>query len=187
MFPFASQVNNFFFVSRKFFAATVSRFLKARGAFMLLAASKSTTFFRFVKLCFTVEPVVFFNREERLCSPSLQESTVFFVSAKFHFACVSVNRFPSSRRAFMLHPAPQVNNFFRHSANSLCILLTCWRWASLQHTHIYGLIDSGRLDKQQLLPTMRDFAVRRRWDACTVRGLPYFRLDGVLILSALRA
>ena len=40
----------------------------------------------------------FFNREERLCSPSLQESTVFFVSAKFHFACVSVNRFPSSRR-----------------------------------------------------------------------------------------
>ena len=55
----------------------------------------------------------FFNREERLCSPSLQESTVFFVSAKFHFACVSVNRFPSSRGAFMLHPAPQVNHFFR--------------------------------------------------------------------------
>ena len=64
-------------------------------------------------ICFTVESVVFFNREKRLCSPSLQESTVFFVSAKFHFACVSVNRFPSSRGAFMLHPAPQVNHFFR--------------------------------------------------------------------------
>ena len=91
---------------------------------MLLAASKSTTFFRFVKLCFTVEPVVFFNREERLCSPSLQESTVFFVSAKFHFACVSVNRFPSSRGAFMLHPAPQVNQFFASWPNRLaqCVI-----------------------------------------------------------------
>ena len=36
----------------------------------------------------------------------------FFVSAKFHFACVSVNRFPLSRGAFMLPPAPQVNLFF---------------------------------------------------------------------------
>ena len=35
---------------------------------------------------------------------------------------------------------------------------------------IYGLIDFGRLDKQQLLPTMRDFAVRRGWDACAAWG-----------------
>ena len=55
--------------------------------------------------------VVFFKREERLCSPSLQESTVFFVSAKILFACVSENRFPLSRGAVMLPPAPQVNQF----------------------------------------------------------------------------
>jgi len=54
----------------------------------------------------------FFKREERLCSPSLQESTVFFVSAKVLFACVSVNRFPLSRGAFMLLPVPQVNLYF---------------------------------------------------------------------------
>ena len=71
-----------------------------------------------------MESVVFFNREERLCSPSLQESTVFFVSAKFHFACVSVNRFPSSRGAFMLHLAPQVNHFFASWPNRLaqCVI-----------------------------------------------------------------
>jgi|GEM_PF-3519461 len=54
----------------------------------------------------------FFNREERLCSPSLQESTVFFVSAKVLFACVSVNRFLLSRGAFMLPFALEVNNLF---------------------------------------------------------------------------
>ncbi len=54
----------------------------------------------------------FFNREERLCSPSLQESTVIFVSAKILFACVSVNRFPLSRGAVMLPLNPQVNHFF---------------------------------------------------------------------------
>ena len=44
--------------------------------------------------------------------PSLQESSVIFVSAKILFACVSVNRFPLSRGAFMLLPAPQVNLYF---------------------------------------------------------------------------
>ena len=89
-----------------------------------LLLSKSTTFFRFVKLCFTVEPVVFFNREERLCSSSLRESTLFFVSAKFDFACVSVNRFPSSRGAFMLHPAPLVKHYFALWLNRLsqCVI-----------------------------------------------------------------
>ena len=50
---------------------------------MLPFAFEVNNFFPFREtFCFTVEPVVFFNREERLCSPSLQESTVFFVSAK---------------------------------------------------------------------------------------------------------
>ena len=66
---------------------------------MLPFAFEVNNFFPFREtFCFTVEPVVFFNREERLCSPSLQESTVIFVSAKILFACVSVNRFPLSRR-----------------------------------------------------------------------------------------
>ena len=66
---------------------------------MLRFAFEVNNFFPFRETFrFTVEPVVFFNREERLCSPSLQESTVIFVSAKILFACVSVNRFPLSRR-----------------------------------------------------------------------------------------
>ena len=114
MLRFVSQVNNFFSFRESFSRRPSVVFLKARGAFMLRFAFEVNNFFPFREtFCFTVEPVVFFNREERLCSPSLQESTVFFVSAKFHFACVSVNRFPSSRGAFMLHPAPQVNHFFR--------------------------------------------------------------------------
>ncbi len=44
--------------------------------------------------------------------PSLQESTVIFVSAKILFACVSVNRFPLSRGAVMLLLTPQVNRYF---------------------------------------------------------------------------
>ena len=113
MLRFAFEVNNFF-PFRETFCFTVEPvvFLQSRGAFMLPFAFEVNNFFPFREtFCFTVEPVVFFNREERLCSPSLQESTVFFVSAKFHFAYVSVNRFPSSRGAFMLHPAPQVNHF----------------------------------------------------------------------------
>ena len=46
---------------------------------MLPFAFEVNNFFRFVKLF--VSPwsqSFFFNREERLCSPSLQESTVFF-------------------------------------------------------------------------------------------------------------
>ena len=113
MLRFVSQVNNFFSFCESFSRRPSVVFLKARGAFMLRFAFEVNNFFPFREtFCFTVEPVVFFNREERLCSPSLQESTVFFVSAKFHFACVSVNRSPSSRGAFMLHPAPQVNHFF---------------------------------------------------------------------------
>ena len=69
---FLFRVNNFFFVSRKFFAETVSRFLKARGVFMLPFAFEVNNFFRSVKLF--VPPwsqSFFFNREERLCSPLL--------------------------------------------------------------------------------------------------------------------
>ena len=36
----------------------------------------------------------------------------FFVSAKILFACVSLNRFPLSRGAVMLHTVLQVNLYF---------------------------------------------------------------------------
>ena len=52
MFPFVSQVNNFFSFRESFFAATVSRFLKARGAFMLLAAFEVNNFFPFRETLF---------------------------------------------------------------------------------------------------------------------------------------
>ena len=125
MLRFVSQVNNFFSFRESFSRRPSVVFLKARGAFMLPFAFEVNNFFPFRETFrFTVEPVVFFNREERLCSPSLQESTVFFVSAKFHFACVSVNRFPSSRGAFMLHPAPQVKHYFALWLNRLsqCVI-----------------------------------------------------------------
>ena len=80
---------------------------------MLPFAFEVNNFFSFRKTF--VSPwsqVVFFNREENLCSPSLQESIVIFVSAKILFACVSANRFPLSRGAFMLLSAQQVNLYF---------------------------------------------------------------------------
>ena len=115
MLRFAFEVNNFFFRSVKLFVSPWSQSFSsiARSVYAPLCF-RSQQLFPFRETF--VSPwsqSFFFNREERLCSPSLSKSTVFFVSAKFHFACVSVNRFPSSRGAFMLHPAPQVNHFFR--------------------------------------------------------------------------
>ena len=79
MLRFVSQVNNFFSFRESFSRRPSVVFLKARGAFMLPFAFEVNNFFPFREtFCFTVEPVVFFNREERLCSPLLQESTVFF-------------------------------------------------------------------------------------------------------------
>ena len=79
MLPFASGVNRFFrFRENSFRLRFRNRFLLSRGAFMLPFAFEVNNFFRFVKLF--VSPwsqSFFFNREERLCSPSLQESTTF--------------------------------------------------------------------------------------------------------------
>ena len=78
MLRFVSQVNNFFSFRESFSRRPSVVFLKARGAFMLPFAFEVNNFFRSVKLF--VSPwsqSFFFNREERLCSPSLQESTVF--------------------------------------------------------------------------------------------------------------
>ena len=96
---FVPRVNNFFSFRESFSRRPSVVFLKARGAFMLPFAFEVNNFFPFRETF--VSPwsqSFFFNREERLCSPSLQESTVFFVSAKVLFACVSLNRFPLSRR-----------------------------------------------------------------------------------------
>jgi len=76
---FVSRVNNFFFVSRKFFAATVSRFLKARGAFMLPFAFEVNNFFPFRETFrSTVEPVVFLQSRGAFMLPFAFEVNHFF-------------------------------------------------------------------------------------------------------------
>ena len=80
---------------------------------MLPFAFEVNNFFPFRETFrFTVEPVVFFNREECLCSPLLSKSTTFFRSVKllFHHGA---SRFLQSRGAFMLPFASGVNRFFR--------------------------------------------------------------------------
>ncbi len=80
MLRFVSQVNNFFSFRESFSRRPSVVFLKARGAFMLRFAFEVNNFFPFRETFrFTVEPVVFFNREERLCSPLLSKSTTFSV------------------------------------------------------------------------------------------------------------
>jgi hypothetical protein len=84
MFPFVSQVNNFFSFRESFSRRPSVVFLKARGAFMLQLAFEVNNFFPFRETF--VSPwsqLLYFNREERLCSPSLQVSIVFFRFRKF--------------------------------------------------------------------------------------------------------
>ena len=77
LFRFPSQ--QLFFVSRKFFAATVSRFLKARGAFMLPFAFEVNNFFPFRETFrSTVEPVVFPQSRGAFMLPFAFEVNHFF-------------------------------------------------------------------------------------------------------------
>jgi len=46
---------------------------------MLPLAFEVNNFFPFRETLFTVEPVVFFNREEWLCSPSFHKSITFLL------------------------------------------------------------------------------------------------------------
>jgi len=114
----------------------VARCHSARGAFMLPFVSQVNNFFRFAKVFRGDRQSFFSRREERLCSPSLQESTVFFVSAKFNFACVSLNRFPLSRGAFMLPFASGVNYF-----SSFLGIFVSW-WSFLINPHPCGCLFS---------------------------------------------
>ena len=82
---------------------------------MLPLAFEVNNFFPFRETLFTVELVVFFNREEQLCSSLLQESTDFFVSAKVCFACVCLISFLSSRRGKL----PQRARHAAHPAGAL--------------------------------------------------------------------
>ena len=62
---------------------------------MLPFAFEVNNFFRFAKLFVSPwEAVVFSNREERLCSPSLQESTVFLFPRKFFSLAFPLTVFP---------------------------------------------------------------------------------------------
>ena len=99
MLRFVSQVNNFFSFRESFSRRPSVVFLKARGAFMLPFAFEVNNFFPFREtFCFTVEPVVFLQSRGAFMLPFASGvNRFFFVSAKFNFACVSLNRFPLSR------------------------------------------------------------------------------------------
>ena len=113
MFPFVSQVNNFFSFRESFSRRPSVVFLKARGAFMLHLAFEVNNFFPFREtFCFTVDPAAFLQSRGAIMLPFASSVNRFFSFPRIYFACVSVNRFPSSRGAFMLPPAKQVNHFF---------------------------------------------------------------------------
>ena len=83
---FVSRVNNFFSFRESFSRRPSVVFSRREERLCSPLLSKSTTFFRFVKLF--VSPwsqSFFFNREERLCSPSLSKSTTFFHFLKLSF------------------------------------------------------------------------------------------------------
>ena len=84
---FVTRVNNFFFRFAKVFRGDRQSFFSRREERLCSPLlSKSTTFFRFVKLF--VSPwsqSFFFNREEGLCSSLLSKSTTFFHFVKLSF------------------------------------------------------------------------------------------------------
>ena len=99
MLPFAFEVNNFF-PFRETFVSPWSQviFLNREERLCPPSLSKSTTFFRFMKLSFHRGASRFSSIARSVYAPlRFRSQPFFFVSAKFHFACVSVNRFPSSR------------------------------------------------------------------------------------------
>ena len=106
---------------------------------MLPFAFEVNNFFRSVKLLFHRGVSRFSSIARSDYAPHRFRSQPFFlVSAKFHFACVSVNCFPSSRGAFMLHPAPQVNHFFASWPNRLaqCVIPVTREKQSKQTPHL---------------------------------------------------
>ena len=119
MLPFASGVNRFFrFRENSFRLRFRNRFLLSRGAFMLPFAFEVNNFFRFVKLF--VSPwsqSFFFNREERLCSPSLQESTVIFRFREISFRLCFREPFPLVARSVYAPTRSTSQPFFQHSSN----------------------------------------------------------------------
>ena len=87
---FVPRVNNFFSFRESFSRRPSVVFLKARGAFMLPFAFEVNNFFPFRETFVSPwEAVVFSNREERLCSPSLHMSTTFLHSGQIALRNVS--------------------------------------------------------------------------------------------------
>ena len=79
MFPFVSQVNNFFSFRESFSRRPSVVFLKARGAFMLLLAFEVNNFFPFREtFCFTVEPAAFLQSREAFMLPFASSVNRFF-------------------------------------------------------------------------------------------------------------
>ena len=83
---FVPRVNNFFSFRESFSRRPPVVFSRREERLCSPLLSKSTTFFRSVKLF--VPPwsqSSFLNREERLCPPSLSKSTTFFHFLKLSF------------------------------------------------------------------------------------------------------
>ena len=66
---------------------------------MLRFAFEVNNFFPFREtFCFTVEPAAFLQSRGAVMLPFASSVNRFFSFPRIYFACVSVNRFPSSRR-----------------------------------------------------------------------------------------
>ena len=79
MFPFVSQVNNFFSFRESFSRRPSVVFLKARGAFMLPFAFEVNNFFPFREtFCFTVEPAAFLQSRGAVMLPFASSVNHFF-------------------------------------------------------------------------------------------------------------
>ena len=115
MSSFISRVNNFFFVLRKFFAATVSRFSQgARSVYAPLRFRSQQLFSRSVKLSFHRGASRFSSIARSVYAPLCFRSQPFFFRFRENsFRLRFRNRFLLSRGAFMLPFAFEVNNFFR--------------------------------------------------------------------------
>ena len=118
--PFRHSSQQLFSFRESFSRRLAVVFSRREERLCSLLLSKSTTFFPFRETLFHRGTSRFLQSRGAFMLPLASGvNRFFFVSAKFHFACVSVNRFPSSRGTFMLHPAPQVNHFFSFHQNYL--------------------------------------------------------------------
>ena len=101
---FVPRVNNFFSFRESFSRRPSVVFSRREERLCSPSLSKSTTFFRSVKVFVSLwSQSFFFNRGKRLCSPLLPESTTFFRSVKL-FVPPWCQSFPQGARSVYAPP-----------------------------------------------------------------------------------